>query len=401
MTSTPAARSSAPRARRPSGSAAPPVRAWASGSPRSAAYRRSCSALGTFLVIWFTFMDPIGQAAITRADRMSEKKIRLEQQAELKKLLPKGKKSPSNSNEDEKKKYDEEAKKINEDYEKKADDAKEDAAITEVDVVRSIWFDKYGQLFGFVFLAFGCIGYLRTEQPLVMQIVAATVLALMLLMIFNLAAGGCSGPRPCRGAQGRLADARTCRESGRPYNSGAVCGRLDSVSGFHHARFEYLPGSEIQARPPQTERRSARLRREQARHQPRRDEGHRRATQARPCPRRAARHRRRRRQPPPRRAVHRRGRDDQARHRRLHGHARHRHERPGPAGHARSDGRADAAHVRGADGERSPSRTSAAAPSATWRRAASSSSRPGPATRSSPPTPPRRSAEPSSKSRWS
>ena len=29
---------------------------------------------------------------------------------------------------------------------------------------RSMWFDKYGQLFGFVFLAFGCIGYLRTEQ---------------------------------------------------------------------------------------------------------------------------------------------------------------------------------------------------------------------------------------------
>ena len=41
---------------------------------------------------------------------------------------------------------------------------------------------------------------------------------------------------------------------------------------------------------------------------------------------------------------------------------------------------------------RSPSRTSAAAPSATWRRAASSSSRPAPATRISPPTRPPRCA---------
>lgn len=158
-------------------------------------------SLGTFLVIWFTFMDPIGEAAITRAS-MSEKKIRLEQQAELKKLLPKGKKSPLELEGDEKKTYDEKAKKVNEDYEKKADDAKEEAAITEVDVRRSIRFDKYGQLFGFVFLAFGCIGYLRTEQPLVMRIVAATVLALMLLLIFNLAAGGCAGPRPSPAIRG-------------------------------------------------------------------------------------------------------------------------------------------------------------------------------------------------------
>ena len=133
---------------------------------------------------------------------MSEKKIRLEQQAELKKLLPKGKKEPLELEGDEKKTYDEKAKKINEDYEKKADDAKEEAAITEVDVRRSIRFDKYGQLFGFVFLAFGCIGYLRTEQPLVMRIVAATVLALMLLLIFNLAAGGCRGPARRRRSRG-------------------------------------------------------------------------------------------------------------------------------------------------------------------------------------------------------
>ena len=51
---------------------------------------------------------------------MAESKVRLEQQAELKKLLPKGKKSPLELEGDERKNYDEKAKKINEDYEKKS-----------------------------------------------------------------------------------------------------------------------------------------------------------------------------------------------------------------------------------------------------------------------------------------
>jgi len=147
-------------------------------------------AFGTFLVIWFTFMTPIGEAATARA-QAAEAKLILEQNSKLKKLLPKGKNSPLELNEDERKKYEEEAKKINEDYAKQLESAKEDAANASISNVRSVWFDKYGQLFGFIFLAFGSIGYLRTEQPLVMKIVAAVVLALMLLMIFSLAVGGC------------------------------------------------------------------------------------------------------------------------------------------------------------------------------------------------------------------
>jgi hypothetical protein len=146
--------------------------------------------IGTFLVIWFTFMTPIGEAATARA-QMAEAKVRMEQQAEIKKLLPKGKKSYLELEGDEKKTYDDKAKKINDDYDKRAEDAKEEATSVQIGNVRGMWFDKYGQLFGFVFLAFGCIGYLRTEQPLIVKIVAATVLALMLLMIFSLAVGGC------------------------------------------------------------------------------------------------------------------------------------------------------------------------------------------------------------------
>ena len=80
---------------------------------------------GTFLVLWFTFMDPIGQAAIDRAQMAEVARFDYEQQAELKKLLPKGKKSPLELEGDERKTYDEKAKKINEDYEKRAEDAKE------------------------------------------------------------------------------------------------------------------------------------------------------------------------------------------------------------------------------------------------------------------------------------
>jgi predicted Zn finger-like uncharacterized protein len=146
--------------------------------------------IGTFLVIWFTFMTPIGEASTLRA-QMAEAKVRMEQQAELKKLLPKGKKSPLELEGDERKTYEDKAKKINEDYEKRVDEAKEEATNAQISNVRSMWFDKYGQLFGFVFLAFGCIGYLRTEQPLIVKIVAAVVLALMLLLMLNLGIGGC------------------------------------------------------------------------------------------------------------------------------------------------------------------------------------------------------------------
>lgn len=150
-------------------------------------------SVGVFLVLWFTFMDPISQAAIERAE-VAEAKVRLEQQAELKKLLPKGKTSPAELEGDERKNFEDKAKKINEDYNKRAEEAKEDAAMSSVDVIRGKRFDKYGQMFGFIFLAFGCIGYLRTEQPLVLKIVAAVVLGVMLIVMFG-KFGGCTGLR--------------------------------------------------------------------------------------------------------------------------------------------------------------------------------------------------------------
>jgi predicted Zn finger-like uncharacterized protein len=176
------------KARRPSG---PPGPGVGEVVARIGGLPTILFGLGTFLVIWFTFMEPIGQAANRRAEAGIEK-LKLERDQKIKKLLPKGKKQDE-LNEDERKKFQEDSKKINDDYEKLMETAQEDAAETKISNQRSIWFDKYGQLFGFVFLAFGSIGYLRTEQPLVMKIVAAVVLGLMLLLIFSLAVGGCGG----------------------------------------------------------------------------------------------------------------------------------------------------------------------------------------------------------------
>jgi predicted Zn finger-like uncharacterized protein len=150
-------------------------------------------SIGVFLVIWFTFMSKIGDAATLRAEAYSQK---LEAEAEAKmKALTKGKAVPTK--EDELKKYVEDAKKIHDEYEPKMLEATEDAKTTRINNLRSIWFDRYGVMFGFILVAFGCIGFLRTEQPLVMRIVAGAILTLMMLVVFASfsSCGGESTPR--------------------------------------------------------------------------------------------------------------------------------------------------------------------------------------------------------------
>lgn len=136
-------------------------------------------SIGVFMVIWFTFMTPIGQAAIERA-RTNSDRLKMDRDAEMKK----SKDDP------------EKVKKIGEDYAKKIEEAAKDAYETRIDNVRAKRFERYGQMFGFLFVAFGCIGYLRTQQPPVVQYVAGFILATMMLVVFT-QAGGCersSGP---------------------------------------------------------------------------------------------------------------------------------------------------------------------------------------------------------------
>ena len=147
--------------------------------------------VGTFFVIFFTFMTPIGEASTARA-KAGLDKLKHEVAVKIKKLQPKGKTAPTEA---EIKKLGEDREKLTEEYEKKGEEAEENAASARTDNIRSALWDKYGQMFGFLFLSFGCIGYLRTEQALIMRIVAAVILAFMMMIMFTAGVGGCGGSK--------------------------------------------------------------------------------------------------------------------------------------------------------------------------------------------------------------
>jgi hypothetical protein len=91
----------------------------------------------------------------------------------------------------------EEEEKIKKEYLPKLIDAEQDAKVTRTNNIRGKWSDRWGTMFGFIFVAFGCIGYLRTEQPpLVLRIVAAVILSVMMIVVFSSYSGSDSGSSP-------------------------------------------------------------------------------------------------------------------------------------------------------------------------------------------------------------
>jgi predicted Zn finger-like uncharacterized protein len=152
-------------------------------------------SLGTFLVIFFAFMPVIGDAATERA-KAGIDRVKLDGDAKAKKFLPKGKTSVAELTPEELTKFREDAKKIGEEYPKLLAEAQENYEQTKNSNKRSAWLEKYGLMFGFLFLSFGCIGYLRSQQPLTLRIVAAVVLGAALLLIFASSLGGCGGRVP-------------------------------------------------------------------------------------------------------------------------------------------------------------------------------------------------------------
>lgn len=152
--------------------------------------------LGTFLVIFFAFMPIIGQAAIDRA-KAGVDRVKLDADSRAKRFLPKGKTTIAELTPEERTKFLEDTKKIQEEMPKLMGEAQDNYDQTKNSNTRSVWLERYGLMFGFLFLSFGCIGYLRTEQPLALRVVAAVVLSAALLMIFTSAlAGGCAGRSP-------------------------------------------------------------------------------------------------------------------------------------------------------------------------------------------------------------
>ncbi len=138
---------------------------------------------GVFLVVVFSSLPRIGEAGTDRADAYVDKLI-IERDAKIEATVPKGKKYEEMTTDDQKKINDEKTK-IREDYQKQIDDATVDADKTRVSNRRDVWLERYGLMFGFIFVSFGCIAFLRTEQPLVMRIVAGVILTVMMIIMFT------------------------------------------------------------------------------------------------------------------------------------------------------------------------------------------------------------------------
>jgi predicted Zn finger-like uncharacterized protein len=152
--------------------------------------------IGVFLVIWFTLMPRIGEAAYARAEAYKEQ-LELEKNVKLKDLVPKEKQTPEgvkNLSEDEKKQIAEKGKSIIDDYNRRMLQAEEDAESSRISNIRDVWFERNGTMFGFLFLSFGCLGYLRSEQPLTLRIVAGVILSVTMILVF-LMFSGCVGEK--------------------------------------------------------------------------------------------------------------------------------------------------------------------------------------------------------------
>jgi predicted Zn finger-like uncharacterized protein len=139
---------------------------------------------GTFLVIFTIFMDRIGEAKVERR-RASVDEARADHDREIKAI---------NDNKDLKESdKSDRIKKENEQFEKDIKSLAEDVQAAQIGARKSKYWDSYFMMFGFLLVAFGSLGYLRSAQPLTLRIVAAVVLAAVLLLSFLSSGVGCAG----------------------------------------------------------------------------------------------------------------------------------------------------------------------------------------------------------------
>jgi hypothetical protein len=137
---------------------------------------------GTFLVIFTGFMPRIAEAKIDRRQGAI-----LQEQSELAAAERAYNERKERKSEDDKRMNDR-----REESRKRVAELQEEVTDARVAALRSKYWDRYFLMFGFLLVAFGSLGYLRTEQPLTLRIVAAIVLTAVLLIIF-LSVGGCEG----------------------------------------------------------------------------------------------------------------------------------------------------------------------------------------------------------------
>jgi predicted Zn finger-like uncharacterized protein len=155
---------------------------------------------GTFFVLYFFFQPVLSLASLERAsgltDRVNLEKTQQERKyQEQRDKLEKDRKAEKITQ----KVYDDGVEEIRkakdkfyEDLRPKEYDAFDSKGEAEITRKRSALLDSFGLMVGFILLAFGCIGYIRGDSPLVTRIVAASILTAMMLAVFA-KFSGCRG----------------------------------------------------------------------------------------------------------------------------------------------------------------------------------------------------------------
>lgn len=149
-------------------------------------------ASGVTVVLFFTFLQVLSAASDLRAAEYP-KKVALAEEIEIRELLPSDKKDPGELEPDKRKDYDDKKKKIEDRYAVRKKVAEEEKRATEIGNKRSRVYEGYGSMFGFMLLAFGCLGFLLTQAALLLRIVAGIILTGMVLGLFKIALGAGAG----------------------------------------------------------------------------------------------------------------------------------------------------------------------------------------------------------------
>ncbi|MBA4186656.1 MAG: hypothetical protein C0467_01420 [Planctomycetaceae bacterium] len=153
---------------------------------------------GVFLTIWFFFQQTISapNGASDNRAKAAALRVKLEQDQEIRKAEgdapeqpeldadPKTLENYSNAKKEYDKALAKKRKDIDKKYKKPLNEANDDYTLTQIGNARGVWWDQYGLMFGFLFLSFGCIAYLRTDGNLVLRIVAGAILTLLFLVVF-------------------------------------------------------------------------------------------------------------------------------------------------------------------------------------------------------------------------
>jgi hypothetical protein len=91
-----------------------------------------------------------------------------------------------------------EISKAREDFFKGKDDLEDNVQDESISNKRALWYDRYGMMFGFLFLMAGSLGFLMPGHTVYRRILGTVVLGAQILIIFMVfaAGGGCGGKGP-------------------------------------------------------------------------------------------------------------------------------------------------------------------------------------------------------------